>query len=230
MCYNILERVSYAVIFNVKIYWGKPVIDLHIYAHLFQLSELYEVKYACGPFNCWNTLHFPKKCIQLTVTRYSSWPYLLENDSNNKIMTVWCTSVYLIDSQLNFLHRSLCFKWPIFNVWQRASNFVAASSEYSCQVKYHEKAFKYSLFLPLINQKIVLINYLLKRGCIYCKITKHIVQTGSGVHPTSYKMGTEGFFPKVKRQGREADHSPPTSAEVKKMWIYTSTPLYVFMA
>jgi hypothetical protein len=34
----------------------------------------------------------------------------------------------------------------------------------------------------------------------------------------------------VKRQGREADHSPPTSAEVKKMWIYTFTPLYVFMA
>jgi hypothetical protein len=30
--------------------------------------------------------------------------------------------------------------------------------------------------------------------------------------------------PGVKRQGREVDHSPPTSAEVKKMWIYTSTP------
>jgi hypothetical protein len=58
----------------------------------------------------------------------------------------------------------------------------------------------------------------------------HIVQTGSGVHPTSYKMGTGGFSPEVKRQGREADHSPPTSAEVKKMWIYTTTPPYVFMA
>jgi hypothetical protein len=58
----------------------------------------------------------------------------------------------------------------------------------------------------------------------------YIVQTGSGVHPTSYKMGTGGSFPGVKPQGREADHSPPTSAEVKKMWIYTSTPLYVFMA
>jgi hypothetical protein len=58
----------------------------------------------------------------------------------------------------------------------------------------------------------------------------HIVQTGSGVHPTSYKVGTGGSFPGVKRQGREADHSPLTSAEVKKMWIYTSTPLYVFMA
>jgi hypothetical protein len=58
----------------------------------------------------------------------------------------------------------------------------------------------------------------------------HIVQTGSGVHPTSYKMGTGGSFPGVNRQGREVDHSPPTSAEVKKMWIYTSTPPYVFMA
>jgi hypothetical protein len=54
--------------------------------------------------------------------------------------------------------------------------------------------------------------------------------SSSGVHPTSYKMGTEGSFPGLKRQGREADHSPPTSAEVKKMWIYTSTPLYVFIA
>jgi hypothetical protein len=38
------------------------------------------------------------------------------------------------------------------------------------------------------------------------------------------------WVPGAKRQGREADHSPPTSAEVKKMWIYTSTSLYVFMA
>jgi hypothetical protein len=36
--------------------------------------------------------------------------------------------------------------------------------------------------------------------------------------------------PAVKRPGREADHSSPTSAEVKKMWIYTSTPPYAFMA
>jgi hypothetical protein len=44
-----------------------------------------------------------------------------------------------------------------------------------------------------------------------------MVQTGSGVHPTSYKIDTGGSFPGVKRQGGEADHSPPTSAEVKKM-------------
>jgi hypothetical protein len=34
----------------------------------------------------------------------------------------------------------------------------------------------------------------------------------------------------VKRPVREADHSPPTIAEVKKMWIYISTPPYAFMA
>jgi hypothetical protein len=28
---------------------------------------------------------------------------------------------------------------------------------------------------------------------------------------------------------REVDHSPPTSAQVKKTWTYTSTPPYVFM-
>jgi hypothetical protein len=28
-------------------------------------------------------------------------------------------------------------------------------------------------------------------------------------------MSTWGFFPEVKRLGREADHSPPSSAKVK---------------
>jgi hypothetical protein len=31
--------------------------------------------------------------------------------------------------------------------------------------------------------------------------------------------------PKVKRLGSEADHSSPTSAEAKKMWIYTHSPI-----
>jgi hypothetical protein len=57
-----------------------------------------------------------------------------------------------------------------------------------------------------------------------------VVQTGSGVRQTSYTMGTGGFFLVGKAPGRGADHSPPTSDEVKKMWIYTSTPPYAFMA
>jgi hypothetical protein len=48
-----------------------------------------------------------------------------------------------------------------------------------------------------------------------------------------FRSGTRGSFPGVKRPGREADHSPPPSAEVKECknaWSYTSTPQCVFMA
>jgi hypothetical protein len=34
----------------------------------------------------------------------------------------------------------------------------------------------------------------------------------------------------VKQLEYEADHSPPSSAEVKNEWSYTSTPQYVFTA
>jgi hypothetical protein len=57
----------------------------------------------------------------------------------------------------------------------------------------------------------------------------HNVHTGSGVHPVSYPMGTGASFPGVRRQGREADHSPPTSADVKKSEAVRPLP-YVFMA
>jgi hypothetical protein len=46
----------------------------------------------------------------------------------------------------------------------------------------------------------------------------HHVQTGSGAHPASYPTDTRGSFPGVKRPGREADHSPPSSAKVKE-WV-----------
>jgi hypothetical protein len=40
------------------------------------------------------------------------------------------------------------------------------------------------------------------------------VQTGSGAHPASCTMGTGCPFPGGKaRPGRDADHSPPSSAE-----------------
>jgi hypothetical protein len=42
------------------------------------------------------------------------------------------------------------------------------------------------------------------------------VQTSSEAHPASCPMCTGGPFPGVKaRPGRDADHSPPSSAEVE---------------
>jgi hypothetical protein len=38
--------------------------------------------------------------------------------------------------------------------------------------------------------------------------------------------GYRGLPPGIKRPGSEVDHSPPTSVEVKKMWLYISTLPY----
>jgi hypothetical protein len=51
---------------------------------------------------------------------------------------------------------------------------------------------------------------------------------GSTQPPIQWVPGA--LSPGVKRQWREGDHSLPTSSEVKKMWIYTPTPPYAFMA
>jgi hypothetical protein len=51
-----------------------------------------------------------------------------------------------------------------------------------------------------------------------------VVQTDSGAHPASYPMGTGGSFPGVKRPGREAGRSPPTSAEVKNTLSIPALP------
>jgi hypothetical protein len=40
----------------------------------------------------------------------------------------------------------------------------------------------------------------------------------------------EKFYLGVRALGRESDYSPPSSAEVKNAWSYTSNPPYFFMA
>jgi hypothetical protein len=57
------------------------------------------------------------------------------------------------------------------------------------------------------------------------------ISTGSAVLPTSYLMGPGGSVlgEGVKQQRHETGYSPPTTAEVKKTWMYTSTPPYVFI-
>jgi hypothetical protein len=54
------------------------------------------------------------------------------------------------------------------------------------------------------------------------------VQTGYSAHTVFYSRGT-GIFPGIKWPGREADHSPSSSAEMNE-WSYTTTPSCAFMA
>jgi hypothetical protein len=50
------------------------------------------------------------------------------------------------------------------------------------------------------------------------------VQIDYGAHPASYKTGTGGCFRGVKRQGRDAAHSPPSNDEFKNSGAITLLP------
>jgi hypothetical protein len=56
------------------------------------------------------------------------------------------------------------------------------------------------------------------------------VQTGSGTHPASYPMVPGSLSLGVKRSVREADHSPPSSAEVKERVELYLHSQYAFIA
>jgi hypothetical protein len=49
------------------------------------------------------------------------------------------------------------------------------------------------------------------------------------IHPRTHSL-LGALSLGVKRLGREADHSPPSVAEVNNAWRYTSTPQDVFTA
>jgi hypothetical protein len=72
------------------------------------------------------------------------------------------------------------------------------------------------------------------RSCSPCSINNSHFSTSSRstVEPTRLPIQWVPVvpFPEVKQSGPDADYSPPTSAEVKKTWLYTSTPLHIFMA
>jgi len=58
---------------------------------------------------------------------------------------------------------------------------------------------------------------------------RHRVQTGSRAHPASYSVDSGGSFPGLKWPGREADHSPPCSAEVNEcMELYFYYPIRLY--
>jgi hypothetical protein len=48
--------------------------------------------------------------------------------------------------------------------------------------------------------------------------------------PSLLPSGHRGSFHGLKRRWREADHSPPYISQDKNAWIYTSAPIYLFMA
>ena len=49
-------------------------------------------------------------------------------------------------------------------------------------------------------------------------------------HQPTYRVGTVGFLPVVRRPGSDPDSSPPSSTEISNGWSDTSTPTYISMS
>jgi hypothetical protein len=87
----------------------------------------------------------------------------------------------------------------------------------------------------LLSVKIEIVPYILvvqfPSGAIIGTVLVAIASRPAlGSTQPSIQWGPETFTLGVERPGREADHSPPYSAEVKNTWSCTSTPQYVFMS
>jgi hypothetical protein len=56
----------------------------------------------------------------------------------------------------------------------------------------------------------------------------HSIQTSSAAQPASYPVGgyQGALLLEVKVSEHEADHSPPSSGEIKNAWNYTFTPSF----
>jgi hypothetical protein len=69
-----------------------------------------------------------------------------------------------------------------------------------------------------------------RKGGVLVPVVKNFLFSTSSRPALGTTQPSIQWAPGVKWLGCEADHSPPASTEVKKIWIYTSTPVYVFMA
>jgi hypothetical protein len=67
-----------------------------------------------------------------------------------------------------------------------------------------------------------------RRVGVRVPVRSRIFLLSKSSRPDTIPFVPGAIYPGVKRPGREVDHSPATSAEVKKMWIYTSTPIHLY--
>jgi hypothetical protein len=135
-----------------------------------------------------------------------------------------------------FLHhcvQSGSVKHPIYYTMRTRGSFLGIKRP-GREVNYSppsssefKNAWNYTSALPIRRHGVVLSKaqrqlYLLP----FTTVSRQ--DLGSTQPPLQWVSGALSL--EVKRPGREADHSPPSSADVKNAWSYTSTPQYAFMA
>jgi hypothetical protein len=99
-----------------------------------------------------------------------------------------------------------------------------------CRLSFHTTSYTSRILLHLST--LLLMSYFSLAYKLFMSVEvsfRQRIQTDYGAHMCSHELGKGYIFPEVKRPGHEADHLPPSSAEVKNVCSYTSTPPYIFM-
>jgi hypothetical protein len=106
---------------------------------------------------------------------------------------------------------------------------AAVLSLYPFITSYGRTVIAQSVYRRAMDWTIGVLGFDSRRGLwIFLFTTVSRTVLGPTRPPIQWVPGTLALG--VKRPGREADDSPPSSAEVKNAWSYTFTPQYVFMA
>jgi hypothetical protein len=141
-----------------------------------------------------------------------------------QLQRVWCCRKKLEEGAEGWVGKDL----------EGGSRDLFQSSKQKFSIWYWGNPMKISVII-FHNMAEILIGYLyrilqLNRpvSALQCVCASSRPVLGPTQPPIQWVPGA--LSPGVKRQGREADHSPLTNAEVNKTWIYTSTPPYTFMA
>jgi hypothetical protein len=190
---------------------------------------------------CW-FVHFIAKAILVTVRICRN--FLL------------CSlTLYALESPL--CHIGVCFLGYVVNVdsflpcfilpnvyWSSCPSNVCSVPVCACQIFVRLRITQYSKNLFVSNEHYKSRDRVVDIATGYGlgdRGVRVLVRVGSTILSKSSRPALESTQPPiqwvpgdlsqgVKRPEREADNSPPTSAEVKKMCIYTFTPSYAFMA
>jgi hypothetical protein len=78
------------------------------------------------------------------------------------------------------------------------------------------------MFIVYVGWTIGVLGFDSRRGLGIFLFTASRTALGPTQPPIQWVPGAPSLG--VKRQRREADHSPPSSAQVRNEWSYTSTP------
>jgi hypothetical protein len=125
-----------------------------------------------------------------------------------------CPGVVRQESEINYSHTSRCLeRVELYLQFLQMRGFMAVQSVYRLGKEAGRPGFK-----SRQGQRW--------HSCLFATASRQDLRPTQP--PKQWVRGV--LIPRVKRPGRETDHSPPPSAEAKNVCSYTSTPQYVFMA